>query len=65
MTVPLTERSPMRPRLTTLRDAVARLFDLVALVIHADPRRPPSPLDLRRRTARALGLPSPRGYRRS
>jgi len=49
----------MRPRLTALRRGVARLFDLVALVIYADPR-PPSPLDLRRRTARALGLPPPR-----
>jgi hypothetical protein len=45
----------MRHLLTALHREVTRLFDLVALVIHAD-ARPPSPLDLRRRTARALGL---------
>ena len=49
----------MRDPLTVLARAVVRLFDLIALVIWADPR-PPSPLDLRRRAARALGLPPPR-----
>ncbi len=51
----------MRHALTALHRGVARLFDLAALVIYADRRRPPSRLDLRRRTARALGLPPPPG----
>ena len=49
----------MLPTLIALHRGVTRVFDLIALVIYADPRRPPSPLDLRRRTARALGLPPP------
>ena len=43
-------------RWIALRWGASRLFDLVALVIYADPR-PPSPLALRRRAARALGMP--------
>ena len=48
----------MRFRWFALQWGVSRLFDLAALVIYADPR-PPSRLALRRRAARAMGLPLP------
>jgi hypothetical protein len=48
----------MRLRWHAVQWGLKSLFALVALAIYAD-ARPPSRLALRRRTARALGLPPP------